>query len=1168
MSTTTRILLLLTAGAALGSCAPTATQRDAPREQVQDQRGGSLGLDLLATLNARPPATNTGSIASITPAQAVDALSDPIEPAAPRTRPLDPEAARLYANARGVLAQGDAAQAIELLRRAHEQDDGSASIAAALAEALVFADNRSQASDVFHDAYTLGDRSPLTLLWVAQGSTLPVEERIACAHAAYTAADRTGASPASRTVSGVVLGRLLLQRGAAAAGIRVLDDAMGTLGPRSLSDPALRREVIELSTRRSEIVTLTGDAALALGDPQDALDRYERAGTSITRPPPALIVRRVAALLDAGDLAAAAASFVDAVTSDPGVIGAETRTAMRVIARDTRASVAFADAIDAVVRDPDTYQSLRLRLLTHRVLAASSTGDAERALADAPGDALSALAGAAVLRGSSSPAQRNSAAARIASQNPDAAPHLGEALSSIDGDPARLIGEFGAINSPGATRIARSLAASLGRADLVEPYSGSPERLAPTPALAEIRLMTQRREYGVTRAIAEYQLKQTESMTPAQRARLLSTLDESGWRSLAGPLVERIRSAPEPGVDELIALAFAESRRGDNDAHLNALERAISADPYDERAFEGLVSIRGASGALPDEDELRVVVRDLSTSLPASPLVSLIRAGETAAQGLVAEAERALLDLNERTPEQQVGIDLLLRLWRTMDEQGDGDALERGLDWIDARAEETPGSVTLIRARAQLLNTMGRRDDARRLLLGASERIPSRTVERLHEGIVRLDDSARADELALERVAAAPIGIDRGAERLEISARAGSLGALAPDDVFPSDAPVELSALQARRVVSTLSQSVQGSIEHDDLVLELATRALAMTESPDVRGALLQISIVAMAGSESFTPASFERLVRRANEEPTGDADPSVIAIQALTRAGRMSEATDLLARLSVVDGEVRPNRLADLLSVLSRDADADAARRVIAYFEDRGLTKQAAEIAQRSLGTSERPDKDEGDPRADLLYCVAVVAMFFERDEHAIELYRQALTYNPDHVWVLNDLGYHLVERGESLDEARSMLERAYAQLPNNASVTDSYAWALYAMGVIADDGAAPGARTLLEKASRLDASNATVHDHLGDARWMLGDHAGAIDAWLRAEATLRDRLKAAALQENPNADAMRALREELRGIRYKITDTESGAAPAVAPSRAEPVPPRDGAAGDIEER
>lgn len=106
----------------------------------------------------------------------------------------------------------------------------------------------------------------------------------------------------------------------------------------------------------------------------------------------------------------------------------------------------------------------------------------------------------------------------------------------------------------------------------------------------------------------------------------------------------------------------------------------------------------------------------------------------------------------------------------------------------------------------------------------------------------------------------------------------------------------------------------------------------------------------------------------------------------------------------------------------------------------------------------------------------------------------RKALELNPDQPQVLNYLGYSFVERGENLDEALSMIERAVAGQPDSGYIIDSLAWAYFRLGRYAD------AVEPMEKASLLEPVDPVVTDHLGDVYWMAGRTREAEFQWHRA--------------------------------------------------------------------
>lgn len=107
---------------------------------------------------------------------------------------------------------------------------------------------------------------------------------------------------------------------------------------------------------------------------------------------------------------------------------------------------------------------------------------------------------------------------------------------------------------------------------------------------------------------------------------------------------------------------------------------------------------------------------------------------------------------------------------------------------------------------------------------------------------------------------------------------------------------------------------------------------------------------------------------------------------------------------------------------------------------------------------------------------------------------FRAALELRPGHPSVLNYLGYSLVDRGEKLDEALSLIEQAVAAQPNNGAIIDSLGWALFKLGRFEE------AVPVLERGSELEATDPVVNDHLGDALWVVGRKLEAQFQWQRA--------------------------------------------------------------------
>ena len=108
-------------------------------------------------------------------------------------------------------------------------------------------------------------------------------------------------------------------------------------------------------------------------------------------------------------------------------------------------------------------------------------------------------------------------------------------------------------------------------------------------------------------------------------------------------------------------------------------------------------------------------------------------------------------------------------------------------------------------------------------------------------------------------------------------------------------------------------------------------------------------------------------------------------------------------------------------------------------------------------------------------------------------EGFRMALKLQPNQPYVLNYLGYSLVEKKLKLDEALEMIERLYHAI-RQRYIVDSLGWVLYKLN--RHDEAVGH----LEKATELMPVDPIINDHLGDAYWAVGRKREARFQWRRA--------------------------------------------------------------------
>ena len=92
-----------------------------------------------------------------------------------------------------------------------------------------------------------------------------------------------------------------------------------------------------------------------------------------------------------------------------------------------------------------------------------------------------------------------------------------------------------------------------------------------------------------------------------------------------------------------------------------------------------------------------------------------------------------------------------------------------------------------------------------------------------------------------------------------------------------------------------------------------------------------------------------------------------------------------------------------------------------------------------------------------------------------------KSLSIKPNEPYVLNYLGYGWLERGYKIEDAISMLDKAYNQKKNDPFIIDSVGWGYYLIGDFIN------AESFLRKAVELMPNDPIVKDHYGDVLWKL---------------------------------------------------------------------------------
>jgi len=140
----------------------------------------------------------------------------------------------------------------------------------------------------------------------------------------------------------------------------------------------------------------------------------------------------------------------------------------------------------------------------------------------------------------------------------------------------------------------------------------------------------------------------------------------------------------------------------------------------------------------------------------------------------------------------------------------------------------------------------------------------------------------------------------------------------------------------------------------------------------------------------------------------------------------------------------------------------------------------------------------DQAEPLAtkpdDKWYVYFLRGALADRQKHYDEAeaeFRKVLAIDPDNSMTLNYLGYMQADRGVKLDDALAMIQKAVKEEPQNYAYLDSLGWAYFKLGQyqLSEDN--------LRRASERNASDPTVHDHLGDLYEKTGRLKLAVAQW-----------------------------------------------------------------------
>ncbi|MFV0410959.1 MAG: tetratricopeptide repeat protein [Paracoccus sp. (in: a-proteobacteria)] len=526
--------------------------------------------------------------------------------------------------------------------------------------------------------------------------------------------------------------------------------------------------------------------------------------------------------------------------------------------------------------------------------------------------------------------------------------------------------------------------------------------------------------------------------------------------------------------------------------------RAREQDPDSAYISDSAMISLLASGQIDRAAELI----DKAQAARHSRLVGLVEYARAAqAQdwtGLLAQLDKTKASAGDEGSEQL--LDQMLRAWALL---GTGNASDA--DAVFKEVRKIAGTAALVDYHTALAKALvGDFESAATLL--HSDNPEQDVMGAIAEAQVLAQLDRRDDAIALlEQIEG--IGIDGIIEEMLAKLKSGEP---VPFDLVndPRDGIAQ--------VFLTFATLLSNDVDPNPLALIHAR--LAAYIAPDMTDARLMVAqMLQTIGQFDAAEVEFDILRERGQMRPVAE----LVRIDALAQAGRMEDAEKAARALTETHPELTQSwvALGDLLR--QQDEWAEAAT---AYDKALALT-----------------DPANGEERWFPLYARAIAEERLGQFDKAEADLKEALKARPDNAQMLNYLGYSSVDRGQNLDEALDLIQRAVELSPDDGYILDSLGWAYYRLGRYRD------AVDPQERAVAQMVNDSLVNDHLGDIYWMVGRKREAEIQWKRA----------LSFGPETEGDAWRIRQKLDHGLDWVLAEEKANGGTL-------PPPPEDAAAGD----
>ena len=313
----------------------------------------------------------------------------------------------------------------------------------------------------------------------------------------------------------------------------------------------------------------------------------------------------------------------------------------------------------------------------------------------------------------------------------------------------------------------------------------------------------------------------------------------------------------------------------------------------------------------------------------------------------------------------------------------------------------------------------------------------------------------------------------------QIAARTSAAQAIAYLQAFVDRNPM------ARDAHLQLARALVGEKRYDEARQHFNQLLKGFPDNPDV---VYPVALLALQQNDlAVAETQFNHLL-------TLDIPDKSIAYYYLAQIaeekGKLDEALGLYAKVGSGDQMVQARMRS--AQILAGQGKLDEARKLLSEAstgsEEQSIQFAIAEAALLRKAKQPQAAFDLLDARlenlpdnAELLYETALLAERLDQLEIMERRLRRLIELQPEHGQAYNALGYSFADRGIRLPEARELIDKALALMPNDTFILDSLGWVQYRQGDLA------GALATLERAYGM-RDDPEIGAHLGEVLWAIG--------------------------------------------------------------------------------